>query len=211
MIHFLSCRALHEEDCCGAVGDLATISACGAIAVFWEGRADFAEGFVGGAPSRTLVFRQRHLFLFPRLGIFDGRGDGYDFVVEPARFLGALGSLVGFGCEAVLGFAGDVEVFADVFGGLAHGLHAVGCVLGGIHDFGVEGFGEAVAACGHHFGADGDAAFNVSEADLVGDVLGGFEAGGTEAVDGGGASGVGEASRECGGADFVGGSGVIDL
>lgn len=158
-----------------------------AIAVVGESGADFAEGFVGGAPSGSFIFGQSDAFLLIAglVGVFDGGGDGRDFVVEPTGFLGVFGALVGGCCEAILGFAGDVEVLADVFGGLAHGLQAVGRVLGGFEDFVVEGIGaEAVTAGGHEFGADGDAAFDVAEADLVGDVLGGFEAGGAEAVDG---------------------------
>lgn len=176
-------RAFHEQEGSGAVGDLGGVAPGGAVAVGWESRADFAEGFECSAPPRSFVFGEGDAFLLAGFWVFDSRGDGSDFVVEPPRFLGSFGALVGFRCKAILGFAGDVEVFADVFGSLAHGLHAVGGVLG-FQDVLVERVGEAVAAGGHDFGADGDAAFDVAEADLVGDVLGGFEAGGAEAVDG---------------------------
>ena len=75
----------------------------------------------------------------------------------------------------------------------------------------MEGGGEAVAAGGHHFGADGDADVDVAERDLVGNVLGCFQARGAEAVDGGGGGGVGDAGSEGGGTDDVGGFAVIDL
>lgn len=175
--------ALHQEEGGRAVRDLARVAARGAVAVIRERRADLAQGVICGSPTRAFVFRHRHRPFLARFRVFDDGGDGHDFVVEPARFLGALGPLVGFGGEAVLRFARDVEVFADVLRGLAHGLHAVDCVLGAVEDLFVEGL-RGTGGGGHGFGADGDAAVDAAEADLVGDVLGGFEARGAEAIHG---------------------------
>lgn len=184
MVHSLRGGALHQEDCGGAVGDLAGVAAGRSVAVLGKGRTHFAEGFECGAPSRTLVFRKCDLFLLAALRVFDHGGDGHNLVVEPAGFLRSFGPLEGFGGVSVLGLSADVEVSTHVFGCLTHGLHAVGCVLA-LEDFFVEGLGVLITArCGHHLGADGNAAFDVAEADLVGDVLGRFEARGAETVDG---------------------------
>ncbi len=186
LVHLQRGGALHQEDRGGAVRDLAGIAAGGSIAVLGEGRAYFAEGLIRGAPSGTLVFRQCNLFLLAALRVFDRGGDGHNFVFEPARFLRSFGPLVGFGGETVLRFSGDVEIPADVLGCLTHGLHAVDCILA-LEDFFMEGLGIPITAwCGHHLGADGNAAIDISEADLVGNVLGRFKARGTEPVHGGG-------------------------
>lgn len=75
----------------------------------------------------------------------------------------------------------------------------------------MEGALEAVAAGGHELGAHGDADVDAAGRDLVGDVLGGFQPGGAEAVYGRGGGGVGEAGGESGGADEVGCFAVGDL
>ena len=67
----------------------------------------------------------------------------------------------------------------------------------------MEGLRKGVAASGHKFRANGDAAFDAATGYLVGDVLYGFEAGGAEAVDGASGGGVWEAGGERGGADYV--------
>ena len=75
----------------------------------------------------------------------------------------------------------------------------------------MEGLVEATAAGGHGLGTHGDSDVDGSFADLVRDVLDGFEAGGAEAVYGGGAGGVGDSGCEGGGAELVRGAGVVDL
>jgi len=75
----------------------------------------------------------------------------------------------------------------------------------------VEGAREAVPGGGHGLGADGDADVDGAQADLVRDVLDGLEARRAEAVYGRGARRVGDAGREGGGADEVGGFAVADL
>lgn len=111
----------------------------------WHGGADFAEGFDGGAVAGAFVFGEGDGAFFAGFGVFDGGGDGDDFVVEPACFLGYFGAAEGFRGVFVLLAAGDVEVVADVFGCLDHGLHAV-CGVGVSEDVRVEGLVEAVAA-----------------------------------------------------------------
>ena len=79
----------------------------------------------------------------------------------------------GLVCVCVLVQSADVEVGADVFGSLDHGLHAVGCLLDS-EDLVVEGLVEAVAACGHALGANCDADVDAACGDLVRDVLDGL-------------------------------------
>ena len=208
-VEVLRAATFHEQDRRRAVGHLAAVAAGRSVAELWERWADLREGLGRRAPPRAFVLGQRDLLLLACFRVLDGRFEGDDFVVEPALALGALGALVAFGGVSILCVAGDVEVGADVLGGLAHRLRAVGRFLAG-HDGGMEG-GGAGTAFGHGFGANGDADIDATCGDLGGDVLDGFQAGRAEAVDGGGCGRVGEASGEGGGAGNVGGFGVVDL
>lgn len=102
----------------------------------------------------------------------------------------------------------DVEVLADVLGGLTHGLQAVCGVLVGVDDVVDEGAGKTVTTVGHGLGTDGDTDLDSTGHDLVGNVLCGLETGAAEAVGRVCGGGVGEAGSETGGADVVGGFGI---
>ena len=75
----------------------------------------------------------------------------------------------------------------------------------------MEGFDISITTGGHEFCTNGKAAFDATIADLIGDVLHSFEAGGAEPVYRAGGSCVGKAGSEGGGADDVGGSSFVDL
>lgn len=60
------------------------------------------------------------------------------------------------------------------------------------------------AARGHQLCAHGDTDIDRAVGDLVRDILGGLQARGAEAVDGGGGGGVGESGSQGGGTDEVG-------
>lgn len=75
----------------------------------------------------------------------------------------------------------------------------------------MEGLVESVTTLGHGFGTDSDTDVNRAFGNLVGDVLHGFEARGTESVDAVGTGGMGEASSEHGSSDDVGGFAIGNL
>ena len=183
-----------------AISDLARISTGAPVAIIRECRPDLRERLKCSPPPRSLVLTQCDFFLFSTLRILDLGLDRHDLIIEPSRLLRHLRSPITLRRESILRFPRDIEVLAHILRCLPHRLHAV-CRFLGFQDGFVEGLSEAVAACGHKFCADGEAAFDAAGRDLVGDVLHGFETRGAEAVYGGGGSGVGEAGREGGGAD----------
>lgn len=206
-----SLRPLHKEDGGGTIGDLTAVTASRPVTEIRESRANLVETLESGAPPGALVLGQSDILLFAGLGVLHLDGDGRDLVVEPASLLRSLRAAVRLGCVSVLLFTCDVEVGANVFRGLTHGLKAVGGVLVGVDDVVDEGAGETVAAGGHVLGAYGNTDLNGTSLDLRGDVLDSLEAGRAEAVDAAGSGGGGEAGGKAGGADVIGGFGVGDL
>lgn len=75
----------------------------------------------------------------------------------------------------------------------------------------MEGPLKTITALRHYFCTDSDTDVDAAGRNLVGDILGGFEAGGAEAVDGGCGGGVGEAGCKGSGSNKVGGSAFGDL
>lgn len=63
----------------------------------------------------------------------------------------------------------------------------------------------------HGLSADGNTDLDGALSNGIGDVLGGLEAGGAEAVYGGSTRGVGDSGSEGGGTDDVSGPAVVDL
>lgn len=200
----------HEQDGGGTVGDLGAVAASALVTKLGEGGADLGQTLVGGAPPRALILGQGDGLFLAGLGVLDGGGDGDDLVIEPVVLLGVLSTAVRLASVTILLLAGDVEVFADVLGGLTHGLHAVASQLV-LEDLRVERAGKTVATVGHALGTEGETARDGAEGDLVGNVLDGLQAGGAEAVARGSAGGVGEAGGEGGGTDVVGSLGIGDL
>lgn len=158
-----------------AISNLARIPTRALVAIIRERRPNPRERLKGSPPPRSLIFSQCDFFLLSTLRILNLRLDRHDLILKPPRLLRHLGAPITLRGEPILRFSRDIEVLAHVLGCLAHGLHAV-CRFLSFQDGVVERLVEAVAAGGHVFCADGDAAFDAAGCDLVGDVLYGFEA-----------------------------------
>src|SRR5699024_2800337 len=98
----------------------------GDAAVGLEYRAQFAQDLRRGAGARAfVVFDDAAVFTHAAVGevgmavIQFERGD---FILEQAGLLCGQGAAVAFGGEGVLGFAADLPLFGDVFGGDAHAV-----------------------------------------------------------------------------------------
>jgi hypothetical protein len=202
---------LHEKHGGGTVSDLTAVATSRLVTEIGERRANLVQTLESGSPPWALVLGEGDLLLIASLGVLDLDGDGCDLVVEPARLLCGFRSAVRLGGVSVLLLTGDVEVGADVLGGLAHGLQAVGGVLVGVDDLGDEGSLETVAAGGHVLGANCDTDLDGTGLDLCGNVLDSLEAGRAEAVDAASSGGGREASGEAGSANVVCSLGVGDL
>lgn len=192
-----------------SIGDLAGISTGRLVTELRHGGSDLEQTLEGGSITRTLVPGQGDGLLLAGLGILDLGGDGDDLVVEPAGLLGDLGTPEALDGVFVLLSSRDVEVVADVLGGLDHGLFAVGGFLVGV-DFGGEN-GPVARRVRHAFAAECDADVDAAGGDLARNVLHCFEPGRAESVHGAGSRGVWEARGQHGGADFVCGTDVADI
>lgn len=112
-----------------SIGDLAGIATSGLVAKLRQGGANLQQTLQGGSVSRTLILGEGDGSQLSGLGILDLGGDGHDLVLEPAGFLCHLRSAEGLDGILVLHPSRDVEVVADVFRGLDHGLCAIGRLL----------------------------------------------------------------------------------
>lgn len=203
-------RALHEQNSSGAIGNLGGVTTRGSGTPLGEGNADLGETLGSSAGADTLILGEGDVLPLA-IGVLDAGLDGDDLVVEEAGLLGALGTLEGLGGVLVHFLAGDAKVTTDVLRGPAHGLHAVGRLLGLGGDGLVEGLLEGVAANAHGLGAHGDTDLDGAARDGVGNVGDSLEARGAEAVERVGTSGVGEAGSKGGGTKLVGGLAIGDL
>jgi hypothetical protein len=200
-------RALHHQHRGCTVGELGRVARVALIAVRQERRLDLLQALKRGAIADALVLGQRYRLALPRLRIFNNRRDGRNLVVEPARLLGYLGSSVGLRRKLVLALARDIEIVADVFRRLAHGLHAV-TRLGVLQHLVDEWAFQPIAARGHALRAQGQADLDAADGDLVGDVLHRLEPRRTEAVQRRARRRVREAGGEHGRAHIIGGLGI---
>lgn len=108
-----------------SIGDLARIPSRTSVSEFGKCRANLAQALICCSVSWPLVFRQRDLLFFARLGIYDGGDNRNDFVIEPAGLLSPFSPLIRFSCKSILRFPGDVKVVSNIFRSLAHRLQAV--------------------------------------------------------------------------------------
>ena len=156
-----------------AIGDLTRISACTSIAIVRERGSNLGETLEGRTPPGALVFCQDNLLLFPTLRVLDPRLDGHDLVVEPPGLLRHLSSPIALRRKSILRLPRDVEVFPHILRCLTHWLHAIGSFLI-FKNFFVKGFRKTVAAAGHQFCTNSEAAFDAAGGNLVCDVLHSF-------------------------------------
>lgn len=77
-----------------SIGHLARVTTCALVAVGWERGADLAKRFESGSVTRSFIFSQCDFFLLAGLGVFDGSGEWYNLVVEPAGLLRSLRTLI---------------------------------------------------------------------------------------------------------------------
>jgi hypothetical protein len=146
-----------------------------------------------------------------RLRILDLRLDWHNLIVDPSFLLRPFGLLIRPSCKSILTFSGYVEIASNILARLAHGLQTILGLTLAHHQLLGELETQTAAASRHKLGSDGKADVDAPKMDLVGNVLDGFEAGGTEAVDGRGGGSVWEAGCERGGTDEVRRAGVVDL
>lgn len=179
------------------------------VTILLERWSDLAQTLIRRPRPDSLILRERNLLGLSTLRVLDLDLDRANLIIEPALLLRLLRLLVTPCSKLILCLSANVKVGADVLGRLAHGLQAVLCFA--LEQLFAEVKPLACGGRGHAFTADGEADVDAAKVDLVGNVLHGFEAGGAEAVDGGGSGGVGEAGSEGGGANVVGGARVVDL
>ena len=91
------------------VRDLRRVSPRGTVSPWHERRADFAERFVCGAITDTVVCSNCGGTVV-QIG-----SDGYDLVVEQPSLLRGFSSLLRYRRPAILRFPRDIEVGTDVF------------------------------------------------------------------------------------------------
>jgi hypothetical protein len=176
-----------------------------------ECRSDLRQTLIRRPWPDALIPRQSNLMRLSCLGILDLRLDWHDLIVDPSFLLRPLGLLIRRSRKSILTFSGHVEIASNILARLAHGLQTILGLTLAHHQLLGELETQAAATSRHKLGSDGEADVDASKMDLVGNVLDGFEAGGTEAVDGGGGGSVGEAGCERGGTDEVRRAGVVDL
>ncbi len=204
-------RALHQQNSGGAIGDLGRVASSRPITERHESRTNLAERLKGRSVANTFILSQKNLLLLTSRWVLNSHLDWHNLVIEPSRLLCLLGALVGLSRISILHLPGDVEILANVLGGLTHRHLAVLRILGCGQHSRVEWSLESVTGFRHQLGTDGDTDLDASLGDRVGDVLGGLQAGGTEAVDGVCACGVWDSGGEGGGADDVGGLAAVDV
>lgn len=192
-----------------AVSHLAGVATSAPVTELGESRSDLAERLGRRSITDTLILGQSNLLDLAGLGVLHLGGDGDDLIIEPPSLLGLLSAAVRLGGILVLNLTADVEVRSDVLGCLTHGLQAVGRLLV-LQDFLAERL-DCITAGRHQLSTKGDTDIDLTQCNLVGDVLNSLETGGTESVDGRCAGCVGDAGRKGGGTEEIGGLAVVDL
>lgn len=166
-----------------AIRHLARIASGTPIAKHLKSRPNLAQTFKRCPPPRTFVFGKPDLLLLTGLGVRNLRHNGTNLVVKNARLLCLLSTNIALGCISVLQLPCHIEVSADVFRSLAHGLQSISGLTLRLHNLWYEGL-QPLSGSGHAFCANGQSAFDRPHVYLVCNILDSLETGGTEAVDG---------------------------